>query len=68
MLEKLKRFFEVKREQHKQKYDFTMDNVAIPEVHTHAPEEPETQPEEDAPISYENVAIPEVHIRHRKHK
>lgn len=66
MLEKIRKFFEVKREQHKQKYDFKMDNVAIPEVHTHVPEDHEDQPEEDAPINYENVAIPEVHIRSKK--
>ena len=68
MLEKIRKFFEGKREQRKQKYDFTMDNVAIPEVHTHAPEEHEEQPDEESPISYENVAIPEVHIRRRKNK
>ena len=68
MLEKIRKFFEVKREPRRQKYDFTLDNVAIPEVHTHGLKEHEEQPDEESPISYENVAIPEVHIRRRKNK
>ena len=66
MLEKIRKFFEVKREQHKQKYDVTTENVAVPEIHTHVTKEHEEQPDEESPISYENVAIPEVHIRRRK--
>ncbi len=43
-----------------------MENVAVPEVHTHVTKEHEEQPDEESPISYENVAIPEVHIRRKK--
>ncbi len=66
MLEKIRQFFEIKREQHKQKYDVTLDNVAIPEIHTNKTPEHDTDTTEDAPISYDNVAIPEVHIRSKK--
>lgn len=45
------------------KYDFTYDNVAIPEVHTHPAKDNEQCDDED--VVYDNVAIPEVHI-HKK--
>ena len=35
MFEKLRKFFEAKKEQHEYNYNVTFDNVAIPEVHTH---------------------------------
>lgn len=56
-----------KKAAEKHNYDLTYDNVAIPEVHTHKPEDHEETPGEDAPVHYDNVAIPEVHIR-RKNK
>lgn len=61
VLEKLK-----KKATEKHNYDLTYDNVAIPEVHTHKPEDHEETPGEDAPVHYDNVAIPEVHIRRKK--
>lgn len=55
-----------KRKKHAHKFDVTLDNVAVPEVHTHE-EEPskisapkdEVQPS----VTYDSVAIPEIHIR-----
>ncbi len=61
-LEKIKE----KKAAEKHNYDLTYDNVAIPEVHTHKPEDHEETPGEDAPVHYDNVAIPEVHIRRKK--
>ena len=55
-----------KKATEKHNYDLTYDNVAIPEVHTHKPEDHEETPGEDAPVHYDNVAIPEVHIRRKK--
>lgn len=55
-----------KKAAEKHNYDLTYDNVAIPEVHTHKPEDHEETPGEDAPVHYDNVAIPEVHIRRKK--
>lgn len=66
MLEKLKNFFETKKEQREQNYDLTFDNVAIPEVHTHTSNEHNHKNEDHSHISYDNVAIPEVHIRNTK--
>ena len=57
-----------KKAAEKHNYDLTYDNVAIPEVHTHKPEDHEETPGEDAPVHYDNVAIPEVHIRRKKKK
>lgn len=57
-----------KKATEKHNYDLTYDNVAIPEVHTHKPEDHEETPGEDAPVHYDNVAIPEVHIRQEKIK
>ena len=57
-----------KKATEKHNYDLTYDNVAIPEVHTHKPEDHEETPGEDAPVHYDNVAIPEVHIRRKKYK
>lgn len=68
MLEKLKKFFEAKKEQHEHDYNLTFDNVAIPEVHTHKSDEHDSDVEEHSPISYDNVAIPEVHIRSKHDK
>ena len=48
-----------KKAAEKHNYDLTYDNVAIPEVHTHKPEDHEETPGEDAPVHYDNVAIPE---------
>ena len=53
-----------KKAAEKHNYDLTYDNVAIPEVHTHKPEDHEETPGEDAPVHYDNVA--EVHIRRKK--
>lgn len=66
MLEKFKDFFRAKKEQRKKRqyYSLKMDNVAIPEIHTHEEEQEENQ--EHAPIEYDNVAIPEVHIRTKR--
>ena len=57
-----------KKATEKHNYDLTYDNVAIPEVHTHKPEDHEETPGEDAPVHYDNVAIPEVHIRRKNKK
>lgn len=57
-----------KKAAEKHNYDLTYDNVAIPGVHTHKPEDTEETPGEDAPVHYDNVAIPEVHIRQEKIK
>lgn len=62
MLEKIKEYFLAKKEQKHHDYDLTFDNVAIPEIHTHKPVEPESAEDAKPPISYDNVAIPEVHI------
>lgn len=64
MFEKFKRRIKTKKEQYKHKryYNLKIDNVAIPEVHTHEEEHKEEHPKH-APIEYDNVAIPEVHIR-----
>ena len=56
-----------KKATEKHNYNLTYDNVAIPEVHTHKPEDHEETPGEDAPVHYDNVAIPEVHIRRKTH-
>ena len=66
MLKNLKNFLKTKKEQHKNKYDLTFDNVAIPEVHTHKTEPHEEEQPAQHPIEYDNVAIPEVHIRTKK--
>ena len=39
-----------KKAAEKHNYDLTYDNVAIPEVHTHKPEDHEETPGEDAPV------------------
>ena len=55
-----------KKATEKHNYDLTYDNVAIPEVHTHKPEDHKETPGEDAPVRYDNVSITEVHIRRIK--
>ena len=42
-----------KKAAEKHNYDLTYDNVAIPEVHTHKPEDHEETPGEDAPVHYD---------------
>ena len=68
MFEKLRKFFEAKKEQHEYNYNVTFDNVAIPEVHTHKSDKHEEEKPKHSPINYENVAIPVVHIRTKKNK
>lgn len=68
MFEKLRKFFEAKKEQHEYNYNVKFDNVAIPEVHTHKSDTHQEEKPKHSPISYENVAIPEVHIRTKKNK
>lgn len=68
MFEKLRKFFEAKKEQHEYNYNVTFDNVAIPEVHTHKSDKHEEEKPKHSPINYENVAIPEVHIRTKKNR
>lgn len=66
MFEKFKKRIKTKKEQYKHRryYNLKIDNVAIPEIHTHE-EEQEEHPEH-VPINYDNVAIPEVHIRTKR--
>lgn len=55
-----------KAQNEKHDYNLTYDNVAVPEVHTHSPEDHIETPGEDTPVHYDNVAVPEVHIRRKK--
>ena len=68
MFWKKKKKQEVKAEKHD--YELTYENVAVPEVHTHAPEEapasPQEKEDEEESVHYENLAIPEIHIRKKK--
>lgn len=55
-----------KRKKHAHKFDVTLDNVAVPEVHTHEeePSKKSARKDEVQPsVTYDSVAIPEIHIR-----
>ena len=43
----------------------TYDNLAVPEIHTHEPEDAADEDEKKPGITYDSVAIPEIHIRKR---
>ena len=46
-------------------YNLTYDNLAVPEIHTHEPEDAADEDEKKPGITYDSVAIPEIHIRKR---
>lgn len=49
-------------------YNLTYDNLAVPEIHTHEPEEAAEEEDKKPGITYDSVAIPEIHIRKKKQK
>ena len=54
-----------RKEREKKNYDLTYDNLAVPEIHTHEPEDAADEDEKKPGITYDSVAIPEIHIRKR---
>ena len=65
------KFFKEKKEKkarEKHTYDLEIDNLAVPEIHTHKPgTEKKESPEEEQPsVTYDTVAIPEIHIPKKK--
>ena len=54
-----------KKKEEDHAYDLTYDNLAVPEIHTHEPEEAAQEDDKKPGITYDSVAIPEIHIRKR---
>ena len=58
-------FKKLKKIQRKHDFNLSIDNLAIPEIHTHKQDDTLKSPKDQPSVNYD-TAIPEIHIKKKK--
>ena len=58
-------FKKLKKIKRKHDFNLSIDNLAIPEIHTHKQDDTLKAPKDQPSVNYD-IAIPEIHIKKKK--